>query len=140
MEITTNAIQTVNTAGDVLFTETIIPGSSSIMHRPGSGLVTLRGMCCGQPRARFRISFNGNIAVPTGETVGAVSLAISLCGEAIPVTTMITTPAAVNEYFNVSASTFIDVHSGCCVKAAIKNTSTIPVSVQNANLIVERVA
>ena len=41
---------------------------------------------------------------------------------------------------NVSASTFIDVPSGCCVSAAIKNTSTIPVNVQNANLIVERVA
>ena len=47
MEITANAIQTVNTAGDVLFTETVIPGSSSIMHRSGSGLVTLRGICCG---------------------------------------------------------------------------------------------
>ena len=67
-------------------------------------------------------------------------MAIAINGEAVPSTTMIVTPAAVNEFFNVSASVFIDVPSGCCANISVKNTSTQTIDVQNANLIVERVA
>ena len=63
------------------------------MHRDGSGLVTLRGLT-NQCRARFRVSFGGNIAIPTGGTVGPISLAIAIDGEAVATTTMISTPAA----------------------------------------------
>ena len=139
MEITANAIQTVNAGNSVIFDATPIGGNCSIIHREGSGLVTLRGLTR-QCRARFRISFNGNIAVPTGQTVGAISTAISIGGESIGPTKMIVTPAAVEEYFNVAATTFIDVPSGCCSQISIKNDSVIPVNIQNANLIVERVA
>ena len=101
--------------------------------------MSLRGIT-GQCRARYRISFGGNIAVPTGETVGAISLAISIQGEAVPSTSMIATPAAVEEFFNVYSSVFVDVPRGCCSTISVQNTSTIPIEVQNANLIVERVA
>jgi hypothetical protein len=53
---------------------------------------------------------------------------------------MISTPAAVDQYNNVSASLYVDVPIGCCSQISVENTSTIPVSVQNANLIIERVA
>lgn len=93
-----------------------------------------------QCRARFRVSFGGNIALPTGGTVGAISLAIAINGEAVATTTMISTPAAVEEYNNIFSAVFLDVPKGCCVQVSVKNTSTQAVSVQNANLIVERVA
>ena len=140
MEITANAAQTVAVNQAVLFTETAVPGNYSMMHREGSGLVGLRGLPNGQLRARFLVEFGANIAVPTGETVGPISLAIAINGEPIPTSSMISTPAAVEEYNNVSASIYIDVPIGCCSQVSIENTSTIPVSVQNANLIVERVA
>ena len=140
MEITANAAQTVAVNQAVLFTETAVPGNYSMVHREGSGLVGLRGLTNGQIRARFLVEFGANIAVPTGETVGPVSLAIAINGEPVVTSSMISTPAAVEEYNNVSASIYIDVPIGCCSQVSVENISTIPVSVQNANLIVERVA
>ena len=139
MEITANALQTVGLNQNVLFSETAVKGNGSIMHREGSGIVTLRALT-GQCRARFKVSFGSNIAVPTGETVGPISLALAINGEAVPTSSMIETPAAVEEFSNVYSSLFIDVPNGCCTQISVENTSTIPVNVQNANLIVERVA
>ena len=140
MEITANAAQTVAVNQAVLFTETAVAGNMSMIHREGSGLVGLRGLPNGQYRARFLVEFGANIAVPTDETVGPVSLAIAINGEPVITSSMISTPAAVNQYNNISASIYIDVPIGCCSQVSVENTSTIPVSVQNANLIVERVA
>ena len=139
MEITANALQTVGPNLNVLFTETAVNGNGSIMHREGSGIVTLRAYT-NQCRARFKVSFGANIAVPTGETVGAVTLALAINGEGVPTSSMIETPAAVEEFSNVSSVLFLDVPAGCCTQVSVENTSTIPVNVQNANLIVERVA
>lgn len=139
MEIIANAIQTVNSGSNVQFTETPVPGNCSILHREGSGMTTLRGLTR-QCRARYRIFFNGNIAIPTGGTPGAISLAIAVNGESVGSATMIATPAAVNEYFNISSSIYVDVPAGCCSQVSIKNNGLVPLNVQNANLIVERVA
>lgn len=139
MEITANAIQTVPAGQAVMFTETAVPGNCSIMHREGSGLVTLRGLT-NQCRARFRVSFGGNIAIPTDGTVDSISLAIAINGEAVATTTMISTPAAVEEFHNVFSAIFIDVPKGCCSQISVENISDQPIDVQNSNLIVERVA
>jgi hypothetical protein len=139
MEIIANALQTVNANQNVLFTDSVTCGNCSIMHRGGSGLVTLRGIT-NQCRARFKVSFGGNIGIPTGGTVEAISLAISVDGEPIASTTMIVTPAAVEEFWNVFSAIFIDVPQGCCISVGVRNISTQAINVQNANLIVERVA
>ena len=139
MEITANALQSVNSDSNVVFTDTAVSGNCSIVHRAGSGLVTLRGTT-NQRRARFRVTFGANIAIPTGGTVGAISLALAINGEPIQATEMIQTPAAVAEFSNVSRTLFLDVLSGCCTQISVKNTSTETISVQNASLIVERVA
>lgn len=68
-----------------MFTDTAVSGNCSIVHRAGSGLVTLRG-ATNQRRARFRISFGANIAVPTGGTVEAISLALAINGEPVQAT------------------------------------------------------
>jgi hypothetical protein len=139
MEITANALQTVELNQNVQFTDTAVCGSCSIMHRDGSGLVTLRGIT-NQCRARFKAFFSGNIAIPAGGTVEAISLALSINGEAIATTTMIQTPAAVEEFANVASAVYIDVPANCCVTVSVRNTSTQAIDVQNANLIIERVA
>ena len=137
MEIIANAVQTVQANQNVYFTDTVVSGNYSIDHRDNSGLVTLRGVT-NQCRARFKVSFGGNIAIPTGETVGPVSLAIAINGEPVLSSTMIVTPAAVEEYQNVYGAVYIDVSTGCCMNISVQNISTIPIEVQNANLIVER--
>lgn len=139
MEITANALQTVNENQNVLFTDSVICGSCSIMHRSGSGLVSVKGVT-DQCRARFKATFGGNIAIPTTGTVGAISLALSLDGEPIGATTMTVTPAAVEEFWNVFSAIFIEVPRGCCATLGVRNISDQPIDIQNANLIVERVA
>lgn len=138
-EYTSVAIQTIAVNQNVLFTETPISGGKCAQHREGSGLITLRGIT-NQCKARYKVTFGGNIAVPTGGTAGAISIAIALNGEAVPSSQAIVTPAAVEEYFNVASFIYVDVPTGCCAQLSVKNTSTQDISVQNANLIVERVA
>ena len=139
MELTANAIQTVGAGANVLFTDVPVIGNCSMIHRDGSGLVTLRGLT-DQCRARFRVSFGGNIAIPTGGTVGPISLAIAVNGEPVATTTMISTPGAVAEYNNVFTAIFLDVPKCCCSQISVLNTSESEIEVQNANLIIERVA
>ena len=139
MEVTANALQTVAENQNVLFIDTPVGGCCSILHREGSGLVTLRGVTS-QCRARFKAFFSGNIAIPTGGTVSAISLALAINGEAVAATTMIQTPAAVAEFANVATAIYVDVPAGCCLTLSVRNTSGQAIDVQNANLIVERVA
>lgn len=140
MEITANAIQNVTVNDNVIFTDTPVPGNCSIIHRDGSGIVKLRGLTTTQSRARFKAFFGGNIAVPTGQTPGAIILALTMDGEPVATTRMIATPGAVGQYFNVASSIYLDIPAGCCGTLGVKNVGTIPVDVQNANLIVERIA
>lgn len=140
MEIIANAAQTVATNQDVLFTNTVVGCNNSMVHRTGSGLVSLRGLTNCQCRARYKVFFSGNIAIPTGGTVGSISLSLALDGEPVSSTSMIVTPAAVNQFNNVASAIFIDVPKGCCEQVSVRNTSTQPIVVQNANLIIERVA
>lgn len=140
MEIIANALQNVAANQNVQFTDEVTCGNCSISHRVGSGLVTIRGNT-NQCRARYKISFGANIGIPTGGTVGPIQLAIGLDGEAVQSTTMIATPAAVEEYFNVFSAIYVDVPKGCCYTVSVKNTTEdTTISVQNANLIVERMA
>ena len=139
MEITANALQTVELNQNVLFTDTPVCGSCSILHRDGSGLVTLRGIT-NQCRARFKAFFSSNIAIPADGTVEEISLAIALNGEPVGATTMIVTPAAVEEFFNVATAIYVDVPAGCCSQLSVRNTSTQAIDIQNANLIIERIA
>lgn len=139
MEIIANALQTVAANQNVYFTDEITGGSMSISHRSNSGLVNLFGNT-NQCRARFKVTFGANIAIPTGETVGPITLAISVNGEPVQSTSMIVTPAAVDTFFNVFSAIFIDVPRGTVESISVKNISEIPINIENANLIVERVA
>ena len=139
MEIIANELQTVLENQNVQFTDTVVPGKACTMHRNGSGLVTLKGLT-NQCRARFKVSFGANIAIPTGGTVEAISLAIAIDGEPIATTTMIVTPAAVEEFFNVFGAIYLDIPRGCCSQISVRNISAQSIDVQNANLIIERVA
>lgn len=139
MEIIANAVQTVAANQNVYFTDTVACGGCSIVHREGSGLVTLCGLT-NQCRARYKVTFNANVAIPTGGTVGPISLAVAAEGEPLVYSTMISTPTAVENFNNIGTTVVIDVPRGCCYSIAIRNIGTDPIVVENANLIVERIA
>ena len=138
-EFTSTTIQTVAAGQNLPLTETAIKGSNCINHRAGAGNVTLRGLT-NQCKALFKVSFGGNIAIPTGGTVSAISVALAVGGEALNSAAAIVTPAAVDQYNNVFTAVFVEVPRGCCVTVALKNTSAQAISIANSNLIVERVA
>lgn len=139
MEVIANELQTVEANNAILFQSALSSNSPSIIWRAGSGLITLRGLGP-QPRARFRISYHGNVAISTGETVVPIELVIRINGEGVASSRTISTPAAVEEFNNVAASTFIDVPSGCCTQISLANISTSSIDTENVSMTIERVA
>lgn len=140
MELTYIAAQTVAAGANALFNDVPVRGTSRcIGHRAGSGLVTLRGIT-DQCKARYRVSFGANIAVPTGGTVGPISLALAIDGEAQGSATAIVTPAAIGEFNYVGGDIYILVDRGCCVNVSVHNPGTEAITVSNLNLIAERIA
>jgi hypothetical protein len=138
-EFTNSNIVSVASGQNVPLTETAVNSKPCIVHREGSGLVTLRGLT-NQCKAVFKISYGGNIAIPTGGTVEAITAALSINGEALASATATVTPAAVENYFNIYVSAQVCVPKGCCVTIGMRNTSTQAVNFANSNLTVERVA
>ena len=121
-----------------------------VFHRNQAGIVILRGIvnCPNACFARYQVTFNGNVALPTGATVGPISVALAIDGEPIQTSRAIVTPAAVDDYFNVTSTAIITVPRGCCFSCAVENVSAPAaaggvapeINVQNANLTVSRIA
>lgn len=138
-EFSNPIIALVSAGQNVPLTETAVNSKPCIVHRAGAGLVTLRGLT-NQCRALYKISYGGNIAIPTGGTVEAITAALAVNGEALNSATATVTPAVVENYFNVYVSAQVSVPKGCCVTVAMKNTSAQAVNFANSNLTVERIA
>lgn len=151
-EYSANAVQTVAANAPVIFTESPVPCNRGfIFHREGSGVFRLASPshmsscygwgwnscpCCQMPEAMYQVAFHANIAIPTGGTVGAIQLAVAIDGDPDLSSTMIITPAAVEEFGNVGAEVMIAVPAICgCESVSIRNTSDQPILVQNANLV-----
>lgn len=138
-EYTNASIVTVAAGQNVPLTETAVNSKPCIVHREGAGIVTLRGLT-NQCKARFRVAFGGNIAVPTGGTVEAISAALAINGEPLNSATAIVTPAATDNYFNIFVSAIVEVPRGCCLTVAMENTSTQAINIANANMVVDRIS
>jgi hypothetical protein len=147
-EYLANAVQTVDLNNPLIFTASIPCTKGYVYHEDETGNFILRGAT---PNcfARYQVTFNGNIAVPEGGTVTPIALAITVNGEARPTSRAIFTPAAVNEYGNVTSTAIITVPRGCCFNISVRyvngvtdgtTTPTPSINVINANLVVNRVA
>jgi len=156
-EFAYNPIQLVEPGQNVIL-DTVIPCNKGyVYHRNQSGIVILRGIVnnsCGC-FARYQVTFNGNIAIPDGGTVGPISIALAIDGEPIQTSRAIITPAATAtdpptaaNFGNVTSTAIITVPKGCCFSVAVENTSgpaapggvAPEILVQNANLTVSRIA
>lgn len=147
-EFTNNAVQIVNPNQPVILNTSIGCNKGYVYHRPESGIVTLRGIV-NNPNAcfaRYQVTFNANIAVPTGGTAGPIAIAIAIDGEPVLTSRAIVTPADVDQYFNVTSTAIIDVPRGCCDSISVDcvaaandgTTPAVAINVQNANLAVSR--
>ena len=136
-EYTNVASQAVAANANVVFGETPVCGCRCITHREGSGVITLKAQqgCC---KSRFRVSFGANVAISAGGTAAPISVAISIAGEPLGSATAISTPAAAGDYNNIFVSVPIEVPCGCCVNIGVVNMSGAEITVQNANIIVDK--
>lgn len=150
-EYLANAVQTVSLNAPVIFTASIPCRRGYVYHEDETGIFILRGITS-QCYATYQVTFNGNIAVPTGGTVpdGGIAVAITVNGEPRLTSKAIFVPAeAGDNYGNVTSTAIIRVPKGCCfslsvdaVPASIDPTVTPApqIAVQNANLVINRIA
>lgn len=145
-EYLANAVQEVSLNSPAVFTASIPCRKGYIYHEDETGIFILRGIT-NQCFATYQVTFNGNIAIPTGGTVTPIAVALTVNGEPRVTSRAIITPAAVEEYGNVTSTAIIRVPRGCCfslsVEAVPASTETTPapvIELQNANLVISRVA
>jgi hypothetical protein len=142
--------QNVAFGQNLLLADSIKCNRGYVVHRNGSGILTLRGIVNGTGCfARYAVEFNGNIAVPTGGTAAAIAVALAIDGEPLQSSRAIVTPAAVEQYFNVTSVAIITVPKGCCYTVAVENVDAgvggdivdqQTISVADGNLTVTRIA
>lgn len=142
--------QNVAFGQNLLLTDSIPCNRGYVVHRNGSGILTLRGCVSGNSCfARYEVTFNGNLAIPTGGTVAAIAVALAIDGEALQSSRAIVTPAAVEQYFNVTSTAIITVPKGCCYTVALENVNAgvgaeivdeQTISVADGNMTVTRIA
>lgn len=123
-----NEVQTVQAGASALLSDAIPCNRGLVLHRPGSGILTIRG-AVNNPCARFaryRVAYDGNIAIPEGGTPGEIQLAIAIAGEVVQSSIAAVTPTVAEAYWNVSGFAIIDVPVGCCYEIAIENASVSP--------------
>ena len=154
-EYLANAVQSVSLNAPVIFTASIPCTKGYVYHEDETGIFILRGITT-NCFARYQVTFNGNIAVPNGGTVGPISVALAIDGEPVLTSRAIVTPAATAtepptqaNFFNVTSTAIVTVPKGCCFNVSVENTSESatpattpapPILVQNANMTVTRIA
>lgn len=150
VEFTAVAEQIVPANNNVLFTEDVIPCRKGyVRHRSGSGLITLEGMT-NQCRARYAVTYSGNIAVADtaeGGVVGEIAVALSINGEPILSSLRRYTAVGTEQYGAVSATEIIDVAKDSELTVTVKNVSegtaaAAPSAIQTENfsIAIERLA
>lgn len=145
-EFAFNPVQLVEPNQNIIL-DTVIPCNKGyVFHRDQSGIVILRGIT-NNCFARYMVTVNGNIALPE-DAVAVVPISISLAidGEPVQTSRAIVTPAAVDEYSNVTSTAIITVPRGCCFTVSVENTSSVvdgvapAINIQNCNVTVSRIA
>lgn len=147
-EYVKNEVQVVALNAPVTFDSSIPCNKGYIYHENGTGVLILRGIT---PNcfARYQVTFNGNVAIPTGGAITPIAVALTVSGEPRLTSRAIFTPTAVEEYGNLTSTAIITVPRGCCFSLSVDYVSgtddptvtpTPIIEVQNANLTVSRVA
>lgn len=148
-EYLANAVQNINLNEPIVFTASIPCTRGYVYHEDETGVFILRGITCNQCFATYQVTFNGNIAIPTGGAVTPIAVAITLNGEPRPTSRAIYTPTAVDTYGNVTSTAIIKVPKGCCFSLSVEYVSgaddvaTVPtptIEVINSNLTISRIA
>ena len=150
--LTTDIVESVALNAPIQFIDSIPCNKGCVYHQSGTGIFILRGIvnCPQNNFARYEVEFTGNIAIPTGGAVTPIATAIVVSGEQRQGSRSIFTPAAVDEYGNVTSRATIDVPRGCCftvsvepVNGTVNDPATTPtplINIIDGSLKIERTA
>lgn len=148
-EFLSNPVQNVALNAPIIFTASIPCTKGCVFHEDKTGIFTLCGIT-NNCFARYQVTFNGNIAIPEGGEVTPIAIAITVQGEQRPTSRAIFVPSAVDTYGNVTSTAIVTIPRGCCftlaidyVDATVDDPATTPtptIEVQNANLVITRIA
>ena len=114
-----------------------------VMHTDGSGVFRVKGgpNCC---KTIYRVNFGANVAIAPadeGGVVESITIALTQNGEVLRNTIRTVTPAAIGDFWSIGFETFVELPCGCCDTITIRNISeTTTIEVENANLVIDRVA
>ena len=147
-EYLANAVQEISLNAPAIFTASIPCRKGYVYHEDETGVFILRGIT-NQCFATYQVTFNGNIAIPDGGTVVPIAVAITINGEPRLTSRAIFTPAAAEDYGNVTSTCIIKVPKGCCFSLSVESvpattdatvTPAPVIEMQNANLVINRIA
>ena len=150
-EYLANAVQEVSLNAPIIFSASIPCNRGYVYHEDETGIFILRGIVNNPTScfARYQVTYNGNVAIPEGGTVTPIAVAVAVNGEPRLTSRAIYTPAAVDEYGNVTSTAIITVPRGCCFSLSVEAvpatadptvTPAPVIEVQNSNLVVNRIA
>ena len=148
-EYLANAVQEIALNAPAIFTASIPCRKGYVYHEDETGIFILRGITECQCYATYQVTFNGNIAIPEGGTPGPIAVALAVNGEPRLTSRAIITPAAVEEFGNVTSTAIIKVPRGCCFSLSVESvpstadptaTPAPVILLQNANLVINRIA
>ena len=148
-EYVENGLQTIALNNPVLLDSSIPCTKGCIFHEDGTGIFILKGITS-NCFARYSVTFNANIAIPTGGAVTPIAVAIAVNGEPRATSQAIYTPAAVEEFGNITSTCIVTVPKGCCFTLSVRyidatagdaaTTPTPSIEIQNSNLVINRIA
>lgn len=148
-EYLANATQLVELNQPIIFSASIPCSNGYVIHEDETGIFILRGAT---PNcfARYQVTFNGNIAIPEGGAAGPIAVSIAVNGEPRLTSRAIVTPAAAEDYFNVTSTAIVTVPKGCCFSISVRAVSGLvddetgvpapSINVTNSNLEITRIA
>lgn len=148
-EYVENSLQTIALNNPVLLDSSIPCTKGCIFHEDGTGIFILKGITS-NCFARYSVTFNANIAIPTGGAVTPIAVAVAVNGEPRATSQAIYTPAAVEEFGNITSTCIVTVPKGCCFTLSVRyidatagdaaTTPTPSIEIQNSNLVINRIA
>lgn len=147
-EYLANDVQAIALNQPAIFTASIPCNRGNVYHEDETGIFILRGNT-NNCFARYQVTFNGNIALPTGGAVAPIAVALAVNGEPRLTSRAIFSPAAVEEYGNVTSTAIVTVPRGCCFSLSLRSvpasadatvTPAPVIDMQNANIVINRIA
>ena len=137
---TADALVTFN--GTIPFNSVSIPCNKGNVIPVAPGILNLKGNTSNR-FARYEVTLQGNIQIPTGGAVTPIALGITVNGVVVPDSVAIVTPAAVEDYWHINTKTSVTVPCGCCLTVSgvyVDGTEDDPATTPTPSIQVRREA